>query len=240
VAFRYSEVKPEMEGRTSPLLPESVALVGEVGLIEAVKFKLINQRVPGADRAAGQLAAALAELNQIFGVAEWALDQYSSVYLYDGQDPHERHQERTKLLQLRSGTIQREGSTNQEGGTIYTQMKNARTHCQKIWNIYDRFLKFWFASVLDARENALMGNMFVRFGSADDVFSDEIKDLADWLSQQARETVVLLDKGKLQEANQLILAASADTLPQRAAIGKARDKLSDLRAEFTQAAAVVE
>ena len=70
MAYRYSEVKPEMEGRTAPLLPGSVALVGRVGLIEAVKFKLINQRDPGADRAAGQLAAALAELNQIFGVAE--------------------------------------------------------------------------------------------------------------------------------------------------------------------------
>ena len=228
-----------MEGGTTPHLSESVELANRVGLIEAVKVKLINQRDPKADPAAGQLAAALAELNQIFGVAEWALGQYSSLYFYDGQDPRERHQERTKLLQLESGAIQRGGSTNQEG-TIYTQMKAARTHCHKILNIYRRFLRSWFDEVLDDREKSLMFDMFMDFGSADDVFSDEIEDLADWLSQQARETLELVDVGRLQEANQRIIDASVDTRKQRDAIRGARDRLSALQADFTQAAAVVD
>lgn len=217
----------------------SVELANRVGLIEEVKGKLIIQRDPEADYAAGQLAAALAELNQIFGVAEWALGQYSSLYFYNGQDHRERRQERTKLLQLESGAIQREGSTNQEG-TIYTQMKAARTHCHKIRNIYDRFLASWFDSVLDDSEKSLMFDMFMDFGSADDVFSDEIEDLADWLSQQAGETLKLLDDGRLQEANQHIMHASVDTRQQRDAIRGARDRLSALQADFTQAAAVVE
>jgi hypothetical protein len=38
-----------------------------------------------------------------------------TIAVREGQDPYERRQERTKFLQLESGTIQREGSTNQEG-----------------------------------------------------------------------------------------------------------------------------
>jgi hypothetical protein len=114
-----SEVKPEMEGETA-LLPQSIALADKVGLIQAVKVKLISERDPGADPAADKLAAVLAELNQIFSVAEWGVNQYLALFFYEGQDLRERNHERTKLLQLEAGTIQPEGGIAQlEAGTIY-------------------------------------------------------------------------------------------------------------------------
>src|SRR5688572_4616575 len=98
-------------GGETVLLPQSIALADKVGLIQAVKVKLISERDPGADPAADKLAAVLAELNQIFSVAEWGVNQYLALFFYEGQDLRERNHERTKLLQLEAGTIRPEGGT---------------------------------------------------------------------------------------------------------------------------------
>lgn len=232
-------MQPEM-GDARVGLPQSIELVDNVGLIEVVKGKLISQRDPLADPAADKLTAVLAELNQIFSVAEWGLNQYLALFFYEGQDPRERNHERTKLLQLEAGTLEQgSGATQPQGGTIYRQMKDARTRCNKISNIYRRFLEPWFNRVLNDPENALMRELFYNIGTADIDFSVEIDNLADWLSQQARETLDLVDDGKIQEANQRIRQARLDTRPQRDAIRAAMNKLSALQAEFTDAAGAV-
>jgi CHASE3 domain sensor protein len=104
---------------------------------------------------------------------------------------------------------------------------------------FRRFLEPWFARVLDEPEQALLRGLFADLGTADDYFSGEIEQLADWLSQQARTILDLVDEGRIQEANQRIRKAQLETRSQRDAIRAAMDRLSVLQAEFTDAAGVV-
>jgi hypothetical protein len=197
-------------------------LAKDVGLIKAVKDKLVRHPDPAAEK----LAAALLELSKVFTELERGLTKYNALSFYESQDSVERKQERDTLVQL-------------EGGELRTEMKRAKTHCKKIWNIYLKFLNPWFRSVLNESDQVALASVFSEMDEADSHFLEEIEALAKWLSDRARETLDLVDAGKIEEANKHIRAARIDTRKQQEAIVNAIGTLLDLEAEFTEVSRAV-
>ena len=96
-----------------------VEVSDKLGLIHAVKSKLVRQPDPAADH----LLAVLEEILKIYLAFEAELARYLSLTL----EPAEIAEERKTLVEL-------------EGGQVSARMAGARGHCGKIYNIYRRYL----------------------------------------------------------------------------------------------------
>lgn len=189
-----------------------VDLAEKLGLVQALKTKLLRQ----PDLAADQLVTVLGELSKIYGTCDAELLRYLSLSF----DPAGAvTQERQVLLSL-------------EGGQIRTRTGEARGHCHKIWNIYSRHLERWFHDVLNPDEARKMKELFEGLSYADSQMGMAIDQLVSWLTQQAEDTLDLVDEQKWDEANQLIKLARKQILPARKAIAKAQADLLNLQAEF--------
>ena len=194
-------------------------LAGKFGIIQAVKDKLLRQPDPAADK----LVAVLGELSKIYAACDTELLRYLSLSFDPGAGMAE---ERAVLLTL-------------EGGQLRTRTNEARGHCHKIWNIYQKYLERWFHTVLAPDEASRMEELFKRLSYADSQMDLAIHELTNWLTHKAEETLDLVDAGKLDEANQRIKAARKEVKPARQAIGKAMSDLLQLQAEFIDASGTV-
>ena len=194
-------------------------LADKLGVIQAVKNKLLRQPDPAADK----LVAVLGELSKIYGACDAELLRYLSLSF----DPAgEIAEERAVLLTL-------------EGGQLLLRTSEARGHCHKIWNIYQRYLHRWFHDVLAPDEASKMQDLFERLSYADSQMELAIHELTNWLTREAQETLDLVDAGKHDEANHRIKAARKEILPARQAISKAMSDLVQLQAEFIAASKTV-
>jgi hypothetical protein len=170
------------------------------------------------DAAADSLVVVLGELSKIYGACDAELLRYLSLSF----DPAGGMAgERAVLLTL-------------EGGQLLTRTGEARGHCHKIWNIYQRDLQRWFNDVLAPDEASSMEELFRRLSYADSQMESAIRDLTTWLTDQAQGTLDLVDAGKHDEANQRVRAARKEVLPTRQAISKAMNGLLQMQAEFIQ------
>jgi hypothetical protein len=195
-------------------LKSLVDLADQLGIIQAVKTKLLRQ----PDAAADSLVVVLGELSKIYGACDAELLRYLSLSF----DPAGGMAgERAVLLTL-------------EGGQLLTRTGEARGHCHKIWNIYQRDLQRWFNDVLAPDEASSMEQLFRRLSYADSQMESAIRDLTTWLTDQAQGTLDLVDAGKHDEANQRVRAARKEVLPTRQAISKAMNGLLQMQAEFIQ------
>jgi hypothetical protein len=200
-------------------LQSLVDLADKLGFIQAVKDKLLRQ----PDAAADSLVVVLGELSKVYGACDAELLRYLSLSF----DPTERNtDERAVLLTL-------------ESGQLWTRTSEARGHCHKIWNIYQRDLQRWFSSVLAPDEASKMKELFERLSYADSQMEMAIGKLTHWLTNRAQETLDLVDAGKQDEANQRIKAARKEVLPARQAINKAMNGMLQLQAEFIQMSGTV-
>lgn len=196
-----------------------IDLADKLGVIQAVKDKLLRQPDPAAD----QLVAVLGELSKIYGACDAELLRYLSLSFDPAGGIAE---ERAVLLTL-------------EGGQLWSRTSEARGHCHKIWNIYQRYLQRWFYDVLAPDEASEMQNLFERLGYADSQMGLAIHELTNWLTREAQETLDLVDAGKHDEANQRIKAARKEVLATRQAISKAMSSLVQMHAEFIAASGTV-
>ena len=149
-----------------------------------------------------------------------------SVTFYQGQEAKERAQERAHLVEL-------------EGGQIGARLAKARGHCKKILNIYDRYLTTWFDKVLSSKESQDIRDLFDALAESDPEMIAAIDDVALWLSQQAEETLNLVDDGEFENADERIRKARAEILPKRKAMARALITLFELQSEFIAIAGVV-
>jgi hypothetical protein len=193
-----------------------IDLAEQLGVLQAVKGKLIRQPDPAAEK----LVVVLLEISKIYGAIEAELVKFLSLAFAPGDDPGD---ERKILLTL-------------EGGEISTRINEARGHCHKITNIYNRFLNPWFGRVLQPSEQGMLRDLFDRFGTADLSMVDDLQKVAAWLSNEATATLDLVDQGKLDEANKRVRAARIELRGVRQALAKAVGDLRLLEAEFIQAA----
>src|SRR4051812_47779785 len=174
------------------MLDQILNLADKLGLIETLKAKLLRQPQPAAD----SLVVVLGELSKIYGACDAELLRYLNLSF----DPAGRiADERAVLLTL-------------EGGQLRTRTGEARGHCHKIWNIYQRDLHRWFNDVLAPSEASSMEELFKRLTYADSQMEVAISELTRWLTRQAEETLNLVDMGKLDEANQRIRSARKEVL----------------------------
>jgi hypothetical protein len=192
-----------------------IELADKFGIIEAVKAKLVARPDPAADK----LAAVLEELSKIYGAIESEITTYLAVSFDESQPATEQQHEREALIAL-------------EGGKIRSRMAEARGHCEKIMNIYNRFLTPWFTTLLNAQELQKIHELFELLAGADGFMLAAIEEVATWLSQEATEVLDLVDDGKVGEANQRIRKARKTILPQRRSISDAMRLLHNIEAEF--------
>jgi hypothetical protein len=152
-------------------------LADKLDIIKTVKAKLLREPDPAADK----LVAVLGELSKIYGACEAELRRYLSLSFDPAAGLAE---ERDVLLTLESGQLRLRAS-------------EARGHCHKIWNIYQRYLERWFHKVLAPDEASAMRNLFERLGYADSQMEVAIDELTNWLTREAQET---LDQASPQSA----------------------------------------
>lgn len=192
-----------------------VNLADKLGVITAVKEKLIKRPDPASDK----LVTALEELAKVFEALNSEISKYLSVTFYDGQGFKERAEERAHLVEL-------------EGGQINARMARARGHCKKIVNIYDKYLVTWFDDVLSPKESQDMRELFEALAKSDVAMIDSIDEVSSWLSEHAEDTLNMVDSGEFDKADDKIKKARIEILSKRKSIAKAMTTLFDLQSEF--------
>ena len=191
-----------------------VDVADKLGIIQAVKGKLLRQPDPAGDK----LVAALDEIYKIYASVESELPQYLAL-TFDPSDAVGFAGERAKLLAL-------------EGGEVSARIGKLRGHCGKIANIYTKYLSPWFGSVLSPAETDLLAELFRSLDEFDGQMVHAIDSVAHWLTTEASSVLTLIDSGDVHGANARVRAARKDVLPARQAISRAMRRLLDLQAEF--------
>jgi hypothetical protein len=107
-----------------------------------------------------------------------------------------------------------------------------RGHCHKILNIYAKYLNKWFSRVLNPDENKQMHSLFREFVEFEGGFIDNLDKITEWLAKNAKDTLDLLDKSKIEEVNKKVRNARKDTLHFREKMNEAMRQMLDLQAEF--------
>jgi len=202
-----------------PIMQNLLDIADKFGIFQSVKDKLLRQPDPAADK----LVAVLGELSKVYGACDAELLRFLSLAFDPAGGIAE---ERATLLTL-------------EGGQLWTRTSEARGHCHKIWNIYQRYLHRWFYQVLNPSEASSMEDLFKRLTYADSQMESAIRELTNWLTAKAGETLNLVDAGKHEEANQQVRAARKEILPTRQAISRTMSDLLQLQAEFIAASGTV-
>jgi hypothetical protein len=194
------------------MFKDIIDIADRLGVIEALKTKLLRQPDPAADG----LVAVLGELSKIYLACDAELLRYLSLSLDPAGD---MAQERATLLSL-------------ESGQLLLRTSEARGHCHKIWNIYQRYLQRWFHDVLAPNEALAMKELFERLSYADSQMGFAIYELSNWLTGEAQKSLDLVDAGKFEEANRRIKLARKEVQGARGAIHKAMNQLLQLQGEF--------
>jgi hypothetical protein len=191
-------------------------IADKLGIIQAVKGKLVKQPDPAADK----LVTALEELSKIHTDIEKELVAYLSLS-FDSSDKDHIAEQRTVLLNL-------------EGEKLHTRIAEAYTSCAKISNVYDRYLNPWFEKVLNREENQEMKNLFYDISSARSRMVMGTKRLAEWISQKATDTLDKVDDEDFSSANEIIRDARKAIMPLRKSISDALSKLQALKGEMIE------
>lgn len=199
------------------MLPSFTTIIDtakEMGnLFNVAKGKLLNNPTEASEK----LAGALGELTLILDFVEKETVRYLQIiFLSDKSNFIEC---RTSLLFLESGYITIKGY-------------EARGHCHKITNIYDKYLDHWFSKVLDPQEADQMKCLFDKMNTADDGMIDCINDITNWLKDEAQAILQMVDDEQLDIANQKIKQARIDMRQTRRNIVEALAQLKLLQSSF--------
>lgn len=126
-----------------PLLNLAKNFGVNLDLMKKVSEQLTPQTKPAADK----LAEVLDELAKMVGALDDEIVRYLSLY-FDSEETIIRG--RSVLLGL-------------EVGHSMIRMNEARGHCHRIGNIYEKHLKRWFHAVLDSNEASQLEWLFGKF-----------------------------------------------------------------------------
>ena len=201
-----------------------IDLTDKLGLIQAVKTKLMRQPDPAAEK----LVTVLEELKKIYLVIESEFARYLSLEF----DPSIGFQEeRAALLTL-------------EGGQLETRMSEARGHCHKIANIYHKYLNPWFQKmvqdyILSQGEADMLLRIFEDLSVADNSIMYVLYSMAQWLTQESTDILNLVDAGNYEAANKRIKDARREVLRARRAVSRALSSMLELQADFIDMSGIV-
>lgn len=179
----------------------------------SVKNKLLNNPT----EASAKLADVLGELSLILEIVEKETVLYLEIYFLD---------DKSNFIQCRSALL------SLESGYLTIKGYEARGHCHKIANIYEKYLDRWFSKVLDANEAQQIGWLFERMNTADGDMIEGIKEITRWLKDESEAVFLLVDEKKLSEANEEINSARLPIQQTRRDIVEALTELKLLQASF--------
>jgi hypothetical protein len=182
-------------------------------LFSRVNHKLLNN--PG--EASGKLAEVLDELSKILDFVEKETVRYLEIIFLP---------DKSNFISCRSALL------SLESGYVTIKGYEARGHCHKISNIYDKYLDRWFSKVLDKSEADEFKAIFAGMNTADIDMVGSIESVTDILKQESQDILDLIDDNKLEDANVRIKAARIDLQQTRRDIVGALARLKLLQASF--------
>jgi hypothetical protein len=189
-------------------------------LVNTTRGALLGQ----PDEAAEKMAWVLDEIAKIYVFIESETVNYLSlVFLADGTN---LIQGRRALLALESGALEIKGH-------------EARGHCHKIHNVYEKYLRRWFKEVLSSQEADQMRQIFDLLGNMDDFMVGALQKVSAWLTSEAEATLNEVEAGNYPAANSRIRDARQQTLQVRRELTRALGQLRALQAEFIAASKTV-
>jgi len=178
-----------------------------------VKDKLLNNPTD----ASIQLAEVLGELSQVLDFVEKETVRYLEIIFLP---------DRSNFIACRSVLL------SLESGYSTIKGYEARGHCHKIKNIYEKYLDSWFSKVLDMQDAQKMRKIFDQMNYADYDMIRGIGDITKWLMHESEAILALVDTDRLEDANQRIKAARMDVQQIRRDIVDALAHLRLLQASF--------
>jgi hypothetical protein len=126
-------------------------------LFSKVKDKLLNN----SSEASAKLAEVLGEVSLILEFVEKETVRYLEIIFLP---------DKSNFIPCRSALL------SLESGYVTIKGFEARGHCHKILNIYEKYLDRWFSKVLDPPEAEDIKNLFQRMNTADDDMIEGIRD----------------------------------------------------------------
>lgn len=182
-------------------------------LFGTVKDKLLNNPT----EASAKLAEVLGELSLILEFVEKETVRYLEIIFLP---------DKSNFISCRSALL------SLESGYVTIKGYEARGHCHKIMNIYEKYLDRWFSKVLDAQEAQQIKLMFERMNSADVDMIDGIKEITNWLKDESAAILQMVDADQLDMANIRIKDARIAVQQTRRDIVEALAQLKLLQASF--------
>ena len=134
--------------------------------------------------------------------------------------------DKSNFIQCRSALL------SLESGYVTIKGYEARGHCHKITNIYQKYLDRWFSKVLNDNDAQQLKWLFERMNTTDRDMIDGIKEITHWLKDESEAVLLLVDNDKLSQANDKIKSARIPIQQTRRNIVEALAQLKLLQASF--------
>lgn len=178
-----------------------------------IKDKLINNPT----EASAKLAEVLGELSLILEFVEKETVRYLEIIFLP---------DKSNFIQCRSALL------SLESGYVTIKGYEARGHCHKIMNIYEKYLDRWFSKVLDSSEAQQIKWLFESMNTADSDMIHSIDEITNWLKDESGTILQMIDADQLESANQQIKDARIAVQQIRRDIVEALAQLKLLQASF--------
>lgn len=199
------------------MIPSFTTMLNTAKDLESLFGKAKDKLLNNPTEASAKLAEVLGELSLILEFVEKETVRYLEIIFLP---------DKSNFIPCRSVLL------SLESGYVIIKGYEARGHCHKVMNIYEKYLDRWFSKVLDAQEAQQIKSLFGRMNTADGDMIEGIKEITRWLKDESEAILRLIDGDKLQEANERIKKARMDVQQTRRDIVEALAQLKLLQASF--------
>ena len=199
------------------MIPSFTTILNTAKDLESLFGKVKDKLLNNPTEASAKLAEVLGELSLILEFVEKETVRYLEIIFLP---------DKSNFIPCRSALL------SLESGYVTIKGYEARGHCHKIMNIYEKYLDRWFSKVLDAQEAQQIKSMFERMNSADGDMIDGIKEITRWLKNESEAILQMVDADQLDAANQQIKSARLAVQQTRRDIVAALAQLKLLQASF--------
>ncbi|TXI38934.1 MAG: hypothetical protein E6Q59_05765 [Nitrosomonas sp.] len=189
-------------------------------LAEVLKASMVQLASNPESDALDAMAIVLDEISKLYQLIDTEFTQYLSLSF---DDPDQKSYDRAVLLSL-------------DGAQISARASMARGHCEKISRIYSKQLRPWFNARLPQDAIDRVEHAFCILSASDMDMSYAIRQLADWLSQKASQTLDLLDSDDITNARLMVKNARLDCQRMRQKLASTISTMRDIQAELLRLA----
>lgn len=199
------------------MIPSFTTILNTAKDLESLFGKVKDKLLNNPTEASAKLAEVLGELSLILEFVEKETVRYLEIIFLP---------DKSNFIPCRSALL------SLESGYVTIKGYEARGHCHKIKNIYEKYLDRWFSKVLGAQEAQDIKQLFNRMNSADGDMIDGIKEITHWLKDESEAILQMVDADQLDMANQQIKSARLAVQQTRRDIVEALAQLKLLQASF--------